>query len=83
MNNDTDRAKQFLAFAALSGFERLLKEQEQALQHEEERKQAKFDAQDGAFWPEDGEAPADSLGYTNLNRKKLFINNLKNSGNSC
>ena len=37
MNKDPNRATQFLAFAALSGFERLLEEREKAAQQEEER----------------------------------------------
>ncbi len=34
MNKDPNRATQFLAFAALSGFERLLEEREKAAQQE-------------------------------------------------
>ena len=55
MNNDTDRAKQFLAFAALSGFERLLKEQEETVQRAQEHRRAKSAAQDDIFLPEDCE----------------------------
>ena len=39
MNNDTDRAKQFLAFAALSGFERMLARQQEAAAQKEAPKQ--------------------------------------------
>ena len=52
MNKDTDRARQFLAFAALSGFEQLLEEEEQAAQAEEDR--FAEEAPEPAPLPEDG-----------------------------
>ena len=54
MNNGTDRAKQFLAFAALSGFERLLEEQEEAAAQKERSEKAGQTPEPSEPPPEDG-----------------------------
>ncbi len=53
MNRDPDRATQFLAFAALSGFERLLEEREKEAQQQEARQNAARPAAQEFPLPED------------------------------